>query len=785
MNSAKNADKTNVREKSFSNSKTLSQKSRSLAHNAIRRAKICLSPILCSVDSDSQDKIRLFLRNTGLTVLSALISLASLPGELFPFGISLVSAVCSKDAYFAFLGAGIACIGYGTQSLFMFLTYLMIFLIRRSVTRGKFSEKSSIRLLENVLAGTFCGIIRLSYGITPDSIISVIVLLGAGVCTGFLFCSFFSPQKQKMSQSAYSLCLLVISACITAALTRFCPFGVNVSFICACIITMYFSNTDGLVFGGASGLVCGIVCGDTVFSTALGISGIVCGIMMTSKIISSLAFTITALGLCVYLSDLTALQIYLPEILTAVVLYIPLLHFLSPSLCASHTLPQKQRTPMPFAKTEFTHVGECLSSLSNTFVKMSEKLKYPSLSETKDIIDDAFEKRCNSCSMNNTCFAKKQCDKKELYKKAFSTLKSSSLENDTLSEFLSGKCIHVSDICAHINKEYSHLAFNYLHSNRTHNIACQYSAMSHLFKSTETRQNDNNTRDSRIEKIISDCLSKLSVPFLAVYAFGKRTKDIEVHGICADKIPCTSEELCEYLSAKTGMLLSQPSFDITDRANIIMRLNRLGVISVEYAKAASPKDSNDENGDSSVFFQSDDGYFYSIISDGMGNGENAAMTSNLSCVFLEKMLSTGTSKKVTLELLNNLLLSKNDETFSTVDMLEIDTLNSNACFIKAGAAPSFVLRKEKLYKISSSTPPAGIIQSFSAESTSFPLEKGDIIIMVSDGIIETGDDALWLSEMIHIDTKESPALLCAQIIEKAKVKNLRQDDMSVNVIRII
>ena len=168
----------------------------------------------------------------------------------------------------------------------------------------------------------------------------------------------------------------------------------------------------------------------------------------------------------------------------------------------------------------------------------------------------------------------------------------------------------------------------------------------------------------------------------------------------------------------------------------------------------------------------------------MGSGKVAAATSRLSCVFLEKMLRAGTSKTVCLEMLNNLLLSKNDETFSGIDLLEIDKLTGCAYFIKAGAAPSFVLRDSRLYKICSETPPVGIIPSFSAESTRFSLEKGDLIIMLSDGVITADSDGVWLSELIHLDRDNEPAFLASSLIDKAKTINSRLDDASACVIKI-
>ena len=83
----------------------------------------------------------------------------------------------------------------------------------------------------------------------------------------------------------------------------------------------------------------------------------------------------------------------------------------------------------------------------------------------------------------------------------------------------------------------------------------------------------------------------------------------------------------------------------------------------------------------------------------MGSGEEAALTSRMCRVFLEKMLACGNKKSVTLEMLNNLICSKSTECFATVDLLEIDLMLGIASFIKSGAVPSYVIRDRRLIKL--------------------------------------------------------------------------------------
>ena len=66
----------------------------------------------------------------------------------------------------------------------------------------------------------------------------------------------------------------------------------------------------------------------------------------------------------------------------------------------------------------------------------------------------------------------------------------------------------------------------------------------------------------------------------------------------------------------------------------------------------------------------------------------------------------------------------------------------------------------------------------------FPL-KGDIIIMLSDGVSGNESDEKWLSEIIRIDTKDEPAVLASSLIDRAKNVYGAKDDMSAVVIKII
>ena len=213
-----------------------------------------------------------------------------------------------------------------------------------------------------------------------------------------------------------------------------------------------------------------------------------------------------------------------------------------------------------------------------------------------------------------------------------------------------------------------------------------------------------------------------------------------------------------------------------------------------------PFDETDETcGDMTDAFITDSSYFYSLISDGMGSGPSAAYTSEVSAMFIEKMLCAGNRADITLRMLNNVIRSENmgcgDECSATVDLLELDLMSGTAAFIKSGAAPTYIAREGTVYKVSSRTMPVGIIKDADARITKFDTKKGDIIVMMSDGCCHDSEDCPWLVEYLctHMTKSRKTVAIGEEICERLKgeilqeaIKNApegeERDDISVSVV---
>ncbi len=182
-----------------------------------------------------------------------------------------------------------------------------------------------------------------------------------------------------------------------------------------------------------------------------------------------------------------------------------------------------------------------------------------------------------------------------------------------------------------------------------------------------------------------------------------------------------------------------------------------------------------------------EGKYYMLISDGMGSGREAALTSGVCAAILQRLIASGAGLETSLKMLNNIIRAGERECSATVDIAEIDLLTGEAKFIKSGAAPSFVLRGGSIFRLQSKTVPIGIIRALDAEMIKFDVLPGDRVVMVSDGAARSYEEVPWLLDMMTSDEvilKGSPKEAAAKIVREA-ARHGSADDITAGVICIM
>ncbi len=209
------------------------------------------------------------------------------------------------------------------------------------------------------------------------------------------------------------------------------------------------------------------------------------------------------------------------------------------------------------------------------------------------------------------------------------------------------------------------------------------------------------------------------------------------------------------------------------------------VFSVDVAIKQISKDGENECGDSITQFKKNK-KFYMILCDGMGSGTKAKEESKMTAQLFEEFITAGVEKKSAVKMINSALALKADrESFSSVDILEIDLSTGDIEFLKIGSAESYLKRNKNIEIVSSTALPIGILDNIEVESQKRKVKRRDIIVMMSDGVSEVGS-GVYKNEWIKKILIEEGDIenICEKLIESAKRKMVWNDDMTAIVIKI-
>lgn len=219
----------------------------------------------------------------------------------------------------------------------------------------------------------------------------------------------------------------------------------------------------------------------------------------------------------------------------------------------------------------------------------------------------------------------------------------------------------------------------------------------------------------------------------------------------------------------------------------VFKFKNIKRIKIRTYSATAIKDGSQISGDSFAYAGRADKY-YTVLCDGLGSGEEAYNESNAAVELLSKFLYTDFTEEQILKTLNTLLMLKlGDERYVTFDFSIIDYSSRQIRFYKAGAAPTYIISKDNVEKISAKSLPMGILDNFEYSSFKKKTDMGDIIIMISDGIIDSIglDEKKSLDKFMETVKNKDPQTIANSILSYAlRGQDKIMDDMTVLVTKI-
>ncbi len=198
------------------------------------------------------------------------------------------------------------------------------------------------------------------------------------------------------------------------------------------------------------------------------------------------------------------------------------------------------------------------------------------------------------------------------------------------------------------------------------------------------------------------------------------------------------------------------------------------------------------SGDSALSVRLDAGRHLLAISDGMGSGREACNESRAALDLLLQTLKAGYGRSDALRTVNGLLVAcRGDEMFATMDLCIVDLDSGEATLDKLGACPSFLLRGGKCKRIGSDALPMGILDAVTPRALTARLLPGDVLLMVSDGILDAfGSDEVGfvraLGGLAVSDRMPTPQRFADTLLRRAYERSggTALDDMTVVVAKV-
>lgn len=771
--------------------------------------------------------------------------------QIEPFGFAIIAASIGARipaimvCILSLIGTSIS---FGASGLLTYILTLLIFFVSVLIRRPKQQEEKN----EKIKVGghiTFAVLIVqltqmffktfMLYDFLQSIMLAVAVFVLYKIFVNALEVLKNVGIKKVFSIEEVTSASLLLTIAITS-LGGFSIFGFSVRNILAIFIILVMGWKNGMLFGATTGIIIGtamgIITGESItIVTAYAISGMVAGILnKLGKIGVIIGFVVGNIVLSYLANGNTIEIIKFQEILIAA---LGLLAMPKNVNIKIEDLVSEQKLLPETTGRVLEENKETINKLNNMSDTISQMAKEYGAAAATVVTDEEIEKQEKA---NRQAFEEElraNLEEKEdnlLYEYIYNN--QDDILEDIFKVLLDREVITRKDIIQLFAKNNNYIigfgedtkqdddmAKNGIDEMvRTINSSYRVSKINFIWrkKLDESKKNLSNQLTG-VSEAISNLAQQITVKEDDPYKVEKekiqtllREKEIELKDITikkeekgrtiinlytdicenVDGKQCKSKKIAKILSKVFGenMVLQKQRCALRVNDNICMfTFTQEDKFNMQVGIAKSKKAESIISGDTTIQTRLEDGKYLLAISDGMGSGPEARKSSKIAIKMLERLLTAGFNKDTAIKLINTTISANtDDDMYATLDVNILDLYNGNMEFIKNGACPTFIKRNKKVEVLNSVSLPTGIIENIDLVEYNYDLEDGDIIVMCSDGILDSNKEyankALWIQELLEDLETDDSQRIADIILSESKDNDFgkEKDDMTVITCKI-
>lgn len=577
------------------------------------------------------------------------------------------------------------------------------------------------------------------------------------------------------------------------------------------IAAYLWGSGGGAIMGVMSGILPSVA--SSLFAQTLGmysISGLLAGIFRSfGRLGVIIGYMLGTLALSMFMSDsqLTVLGLWETGIASIMFMLLPeslkeKLPVQSLGLLSAHQEVAGQSDDYRLSEAlgnRIHHLAQVFDELSSTFTGQEEIALRPRgnscLNYLYDELSNGF---CEGCHRFNGCWGREYHSTAQEILELFCQAENAGQTNyENLSPALKKKCLHGRELVATVNYLFDNLRINEYWSERMGEsrelVARQLKGVGQVVRSLADEIEIDSTVDIELRGHLLKACKKQGINLKDISPVSSKGNLLTINVVSAS---CVDGSGCELsvapaLSSALGQKLEVcekncPAVMGRGACDFVLRR----AFNYQVTSAVAQVAREDKNGDSLIINTLNEGKELIVLSDGMGVGEKAREESNTAVKLLLDLLESGFNKELALKTINSvLLLRSRSESFTTMDMMLLDLYNGELDYIKIASAPTFIKSGRQISVLSSSSLPIGILEQVEVNSEKRSLLLRDIILMVSDGVMEASREQNgeeWIPRLLAQIGSDDPQIIAQQVINRALSLATGQpgDDMTVICLRL-